>query len=145
MRWLTLNPNLVEGREFFNPQNVALDQSVTPPILYVSDTGNNRVLAWKNAASFTNGKPADLVVGQRDFFSTLASGPATRVFFGSERAHRFGGICRRRSIRRRQRQQPRLALPKAGFHAARPVISRYGYRPDQSEPARRKFPCRTGQ
>lgn len=72
-----LNPNLVEGRELFGPQSVALDLSVTPPILYVSDTNNNRVLAWKNAASFTNGKPADLVVGQRDFFTTRASGPST--------------------------------------------------------------------
>jgi uncharacterized protein (TIGR03437 family) len=71
------NPNLVEGREFFNPQSLALDTSVTPPSLYVSDTRNNRILGWKNAATFTNGKPADLVVGQPDFDSTLAGGPAT--------------------------------------------------------------------
>src|ERR1035438_2026699 len=70
-----VNPNLVEGREFYLPGSVALDTSVTPPILYVSDTRNNRVLAWKNAASFTNGKPADLVIGQHDFFSTAANGP----------------------------------------------------------------------
>ena len=54
----TQNPNLVEGREFFNPSAIALDTSVTPPRLYVADTGNNRVLAWKDAVSFTNGKPA---------------------------------------------------------------------------------------
>jgi uncharacterized protein (TIGR03437 family) len=70
-----VNPNLVEGREFYNPSGIALDTSATPPILYVSDTRNNRVLAWKNAASFTNGKPADLVIGQNDFFSTAANGP----------------------------------------------------------------------
>src|SRR6266536_3136897 len=64
------NPNLVEGREFFAPAGIALDTSVTPPRLYVADTGNNRVLAWKDAVSFTNGKPADLVLGQRDLIST---------------------------------------------------------------------------
>ena len=37
-------PNLVEGREFNNPQAVALDTSVTPPILYVADFGNNRIV-----------------------------------------------------------------------------------------------------
>src|SRR5215471_7863900 len=58
----SINPNLVEGREIWSPQGIALDTSVTPPILYVSDTGNNRVLAWKNAASLTNGQAADLVI-----------------------------------------------------------------------------------
>jgi uncharacterized protein (TIGR03437 family) len=69
------NPNLVEGRELFNPTGIALDTSVTPPRIYVADTGNNRVLAWKDAVGFTNGTPADLVIGQRDFFSTGANGP----------------------------------------------------------------------
>ena len=77
-----LNPNLVEGRELFGPQSVALDLSATPPILYVSDTNNNRVLAWKDATSFTNGKPADLVLGQRDFVTTRASGPGTAFSAG---------------------------------------------------------------
>jgi len=69
------SPNLVEGREFYAPESVALDTSVTPPIVYVSDTGNNRVLAWKNATGFTNGQKADLVIGQPDFYSTAAEGP----------------------------------------------------------------------
>jgi len=69
--------NLVEGREFEQPQAVALDTSVSPPILYVVDAGNNRVLAWKNASAFTKGAPmADLVIGQRDFLSTGPQGPA---------------------------------------------------------------------
>src|SRR5450432_3265854 len=72
----TANPNLVEGRELFGPQSLAIDSSVSPAALYVSDTGNNRVLGWKNATSFTNGKPADLVVGQRNFDSTLPGGPS---------------------------------------------------------------------
>ena len=71
----TTNPNLVEGREFFNPAGIALDTSVTPPRLYVADTRNNRVLAWKDAVGFTNGKPADLVLGQRDLLLHSALGP----------------------------------------------------------------------
>src|SRR5437660_1509735 len=42
------NPNLVEGREFFLPQSIALDNSSNPPAIYVADTGNNRVLGWRN-------------------------------------------------------------------------------------------------
>ncbi len=68
-------PNLVEGREFNNPQAVALDLSVTPPILYVADFGNNRVLAWKSASGFTQGDYADLAIGQRDLISTSPEGP----------------------------------------------------------------------
>ncbi len=71
-----LNPNLVEGREFFAPQGIALDTSVTPPRLYVSDSANNRVLGFGNATSFANGQEADIVLGQPDLFTTLPSGPS---------------------------------------------------------------------
>ncbi len=64
------NPNLVEGRELFQPESVAVDSSASPPILYVSDTSNNRVMAWKNATSFAPGTPADFIVGQKDGFTT---------------------------------------------------------------------------
>ena len=70
------SPNLVEGRELFAPQSVALDNSVSPPRIYVSDYVNNRVLAWKNAATFTNGQVADLVIGQPDLFTTFPEGPS---------------------------------------------------------------------
>ena len=56
------SPNLVEGREFWSPLGIALDASTGG--LYVSDTMNNRVLGWRNAASFSNGAYADIVVGQ---------------------------------------------------------------------------------
>lgn len=75
---LTVNtaaPNFVEGRELDNPNMVAVDTSANPPALYVSDSNNNRVLAWKDAAHFANGALADLVIGQRDFFSTGPQGP----------------------------------------------------------------------
>jgi uncharacterized protein (TIGR03437 family) len=70
------SPNLVEGREFYAPQAVAFDTSVSPPILYVSDYVNNRVLAWKNGASFTTGQKADLAIGQPDLLTTFPSGPS---------------------------------------------------------------------
>jgi len=73
----TFNPNLVEGRELFDPQGIAVDTTVNPPILYVSDTGNNRVLAWKNATGFRSGQPADLVIGQSDKITTFRQGPGT--------------------------------------------------------------------
>ena len=70
----TTSPNLAEGRELYGPQAVAVDVSVTPPILYVADTNNNRVMGWKNGKA-PNGSFADIVIGQKDKSSTLASGP----------------------------------------------------------------------
>ena len=75
-------PNLVEGREFNNPQAVAVDASANPSILYVADFGNNRVLAWKNASAFTKGDFADKVIGQRDLLSTAAEGPGADLSTG---------------------------------------------------------------
>lgn len=75
-------PNLVEGREFTSPQSVTLDTTATPPILYVSDTGNNRVLAWQDATKAGAGAYADLVIGQRDKVSTGALGPGTSLRSG---------------------------------------------------------------
>jgi uncharacterized protein (TIGR03437 family) len=72
----TIAPNLVEGREFNSPQAVAVDTSTTPPGLYVADTNNNRVLGWKNGKA-ANGTFADVVIGQRDVYSTFAQGPGT--------------------------------------------------------------------
>ena len=69
-------PNLVEGRELNFPLAVAFDRSVTPPIVYVADTFNNRVLAWKNSTSLTKGNFADMVIGQVDLLSTNPQGPS---------------------------------------------------------------------
>ncbi len=78
----SIAPNLVEGRELSSPLAIAADTSVTPPILYVADNRNNRVLAWKNALSFKNGDFADLVIGQRDKYSTSPNGPGTNLSSG---------------------------------------------------------------
>lgn len=78
----TASPNWVEGRELTTPQAIAVDTSTTPPILYVADTGNNRVLAWRNPVNAANGAPADLVTGQRDLFRTRQNGPRTTFTLG---------------------------------------------------------------
>lgn len=69
--------NRVEGREFYDPQGIAFDTTASPAIVYVADLRNNRVLAWKNSIGFSNGAPADLVIGQPDQFSAGVLGPGT--------------------------------------------------------------------
>jgi uncharacterized protein (TIGR03437 family) len=76
------NPNVVQGRELWAPSGVALDTSLTPPAVYVADTANNRILGWRNAASFQNGAYADLVLGQNSVISTLSLGPGTSITHG---------------------------------------------------------------
>ncbi|HET6466493.1 MAG TPA: hypothetical protein VFH55_12865, partial [Nitrospiria bacterium] len=49
------------------PYAVAVDRSVTPNRVYVSDYNNNRVLGWSNESNLANGAPADLVIGQPGF------------------------------------------------------------------------------
>ena len=66
--------NLTDAQGLINPQAVAIDASVTPNRLYVSDLNNNRVLGWRDPASFANGAPADLVIGQPDFLSYFCDG-----------------------------------------------------------------------
>jgi uncharacterized protein (TIGR03437 family) len=77
------SPNLVEGREFYNPFAIAFDTTATPPIMYVADMQNNRVLGFKNPTSMgacgissaSSCGVADLVIGQRDLNGNLQGGP----------------------------------------------------------------------
>jgi uncharacterized protein (TIGR03437 family) len=78
----TNQPNWVEGRELNGPQGIAIDTSTSPAVLYISDTGNNRVLAWRGPEAFASGAAADLVIGQRDRFSTLPQGPGGSLSTG---------------------------------------------------------------
>jgi len=57
----------VSDSGFNSPMSVAIDQSVIPNRIYVSDFNNNRVLGWADVSALTNGSPADLVIGQSDF------------------------------------------------------------------------------
>jgi uncharacterized protein (TIGR03437 family) len=70
-----INPNLVEGREFYTPEGIAIDASTSPPALYVADYSNNRVLGFRSATSFANGQAADIVIGQPNLATTVAQGP----------------------------------------------------------------------
>ena len=70
-----LNPNFGASGGIYSPQGVAVDISGSSPILYVADTGNDRILAWKNAtsATLTNLQSPDLIIGQPNPYSTLPS------------------------------------------------------------------------
>jgi uncharacterized protein (TIGR03437 family) len=70
-------PNVVEGREVSTPLGIALDTSVSPPILYIADSGNNRVLGYQFTTQMTPGSYADIILGQPDRFSNLAGGPGS--------------------------------------------------------------------
>ncbi len=72
----TANPNWVEGKELNSPTGIAIDNSTTPPGIYISDTANNRILGW-HTAQFAPGTPADIVVGQPNGYQTSAGGPST--------------------------------------------------------------------
>jgi uncharacterized protein (TIGR03437 family) len=73
-------PNLVDGKELNAPHGVAVD--TVNNILYVADTFNNRVLAWRNASGFQTGAPASFVVGQRDRQTTFTLGPGSNFSSG---------------------------------------------------------------
>jgi NHL repeat len=75
-------PNWVEGREVNSPGGIALDNSVSPPIVYIADTGNNRVLAYQYATQLTAGSYADLILGQPNQYTTLREGPGTSFSTG---------------------------------------------------------------
>jgi uncharacterized protein (TIGR03437 family) len=77
----TLNPNWVEGREFYNPSGVAIDNSTTPPGIYVTDTRNNRILGWRSTQA-APGAQADVILGQPNPYQTTASGPGTANSLG---------------------------------------------------------------
>jgi uncharacterized protein (TIGR03437 family) len=66
-------PNQIKPGSIDIPFKIAIDYSSAPYILYVSDTGNNRVLGWKDSVSFRNGDPADFVIGQPNLRTGVAN------------------------------------------------------------------------
>ena len=66
-----------DASDLNSPSGVAIDATATPNRLYVADTSNNRVLGYRDAASFANGAAADLVIGQPDFVSSGAGASAS--------------------------------------------------------------------
>lgn len=73
----TVGPNYIEGREMNAPDGIALDTSASPPIVYIADSGNHRVLAYRYATQLVAGAPADLVIGQIDPYTNGAQNPAS--------------------------------------------------------------------
>jgi hypothetical protein len=90
-----------------NPRGnaVAIDAAHTPSAIYVADTNSNRVLAWRDVSSFTNGAAADLVIGAPDFYTgsqgclrtstgfcipqALAVDPSGNLFVSGDHVERF--------------------------------------------------------
>jgi uncharacterized protein (TIGR03437 family) len=72
---ISTTPNLIEGKELNSPTAIAFDTTSSPPIVYVADTANHRVLAWRNPANLTKGNQADKVIGQVTFFTAFPGGP----------------------------------------------------------------------
>ena len=73
-----IGPNVVEGRELNLPTGVAVDNSVSPPNIYIADSGNHRVLGFRYATTLKAGSLADVVIGQTDRFGNQAQGGANR-------------------------------------------------------------------
>jgi uncharacterized protein (TIGR03437 family) len=78
--------NLIEGREVFlvatqnalSASAMVVDNSSSPPHLYVADPGNNRILCFKNALVVGASTPpatADMVIGQPDLFTSEVNYP----------------------------------------------------------------------
>lgn len=66
-------PNEIKPASINFAYQIAIDYSQQPFALYVADTGNNRVLVWKDSVHFTNGQPADLVIGQPSLLTGAAN------------------------------------------------------------------------
>lgn len=63
--------NMPDRQNLRGPTFIAVDTNSTPNHLYVSDTLNNRVLAYKDAGAFKReGALADFVIGQPDPFTS---------------------------------------------------------------------------
>jgi sugar lactone lactonase YvrE len=77
---VTTRPNLVEGRELNTPFGAAVDTA--NGILWVADTGNSRVLGWRNPNFAENAAKADFVLGQRTLIASEPLGPGSSFSSG---------------------------------------------------------------
>lgn len=68
----TLNSaNQIKPESLAAPAGIVIDYSQQPFALYISDVQNHRVLGWRDSIRFKNGQPADIVIGQPDFNSSI--------------------------------------------------------------------------
>ena len=77
--------------------------------LWVADTGNRRVLMW-HGVPMSNGCPADLVLGQRDFARATRTAAANRACPAC--VGRTTSTCGTAAVRDRRRQQPHHGLER---------------------------------
>lgn len=76
-------PNLTTNTQPITPSNITVsapsDVVVFEPTgqIFIADTAHNRVLGWDSVDVYQNGDPADIVLGQPDFETTLALNPPT--------------------------------------------------------------------
>ena len=62
---------------------VVVDTSSIPNRVYVADQVNNRVLGWASVSALTNNRPADIEIGQPDFYtSTCLTTPTAASLCG---------------------------------------------------------------
>ena len=86
----TNGANQIKPASISVPFKIAIDYSSAPYVLYVSDTGNHRVLGWKDSVRFRNGDPADFVIGQPNLrtgvpnVDTGTTKPSSTSLFGPE-------------------------------------------------------------
>jgi uncharacterized protein (TIGR03437 family) len=71
--FLSNGPNQIKAGSINYPYKIAIDYSSAPYALYVSDTGNNRVLVWKDSVRFRSGDPADMAIGQPNLQTASAN------------------------------------------------------------------------
>jgi uncharacterized protein (TIGR03437 family) len=66
-------PNQLKPASINTAFKMVIDYSQAPFPLYVSDTGNHRILIWKDSTAFQTGSSADLVIGQPTLFTGVAN------------------------------------------------------------------------
>jgi MYXO-CTERM domain-containing protein len=83
-------PNLLDGSGFSSPAGLAVDATVSPNVLYVSDTGNNRVLRW-STTTLANGAAATSVLGQASMSANTCATTSATSLCGPRQAWAAGG------------------------------------------------------
>lgn len=68
--------NLTDALGLFFPHAAAVDRGARPNRLYIADTENNRVLAYRDVTALATDTPPDLVLGQPDAYASLPNHPA---------------------------------------------------------------------
>src|SRR3954454_12052681 len=74
--------NMVEGVELYTPSSIAVDLRDGETHIYIADTGNSRVLAWRSVNAFHIGDAPSLVLGQPGPQYSAPLGIGTKGFKG---------------------------------------------------------------